>query len=155
MAWCSQMIMREKSKKISLEIKALEKDLASRDEKKRWKAAADLSDYVEKHPSKLWPLVVKYGSSGNEDLRMAVATCILEHVLQYHFGQYFPKLEKLLLAGNRNLRDTFSSCWKHGQSESKKNSKRWEELLDKTGTQREKAVRKIYRRVTNTSRRPV
>ena len=108
----------------------LERELASRDESRRWAAAAELSEFTKKAPAALWPIILKHGASNDPDLRQAVATCLLEHVLEYHFDRYFPLLEKEIEKGNINLRDTFSSCWKFGQSEKRKNSKRWDRLLN-------------------------
>jgi hypothetical protein len=118
-----------KVKRQSADVVVLERDLASRDEGRRWAAAAELSEFTKKAPEALWPIILKHGASGDADLRQAVATCLLEHVLEYHFAHYFPLLEIEIKKGNANLRDTFSSCWKFGQSEQPENSKKWDRLL--------------------------
>lgn len=110
-------------------ISSLETDLISEDNDRRWAAAAKLSEYVKSAPHELWPLVIRHGSSDVDDLRQAVATCILEHVLEHHFTRYFPALKSAIDKGNKNLFDTFSSCWKFGQSETPENSKEWDGLL--------------------------
>jgi hypothetical protein len=99
--------------------------------KNRWKAAAELSEFVQSAPSLLWPRVLKYGLSEDDDLRQAVATCIVEHVLEYHFGRYFPRLEHEVLMGNQNLGQTFLLCSKFGQSTEAENSRKWENLASK------------------------
>ncbi|MCG7980659.1 MAG: hypothetical protein AB2565_00200 [Candidatus Thiodiazotropha endolucinida] len=95
----------------------------------RWSAAATLTDYAMYLPDHVWPIILKHGSSSDEDLRTAVATCLLEHLLEYHFEAYFSKLEKVILDSNNNLKDTLSLCWKLGKSELPENSARWEPLI--------------------------
>lgn len=103
----------------------LEHSLSSTDNDVRWSAAATLTDYAMYHPDHVWPNILKHGSSNDEDRRTAVATCLLEHL----FEAYFSKLEKVILAGNNNLKDTLSMCWKSGKSEIPENSARWESLI--------------------------
>jgi hypothetical protein len=105
----------------------LEVELNSSSENTRWAAAAALSDFVESHPDEVWAIVHKSGCSDDGDLRMAVATCVLEHLLEHHFDDVYPRVEALALADAR-FADTFLSCWKFGQSEIPKNEARFEEL---------------------------
>jgi hypothetical protein len=119
-------------------IKLLEVELFSGDEKRYWKAAADACEYVQKAPNLIWPLVVKAGSSEEEDLRMAMAACVLEHLLGEHFEEYFPKVKELINAGNRNLRSTLEFCSKMDQSEEERNSSQWDELVYNSATPKEK-----------------
>lgn len=120
---------KDGDRKVTSTILKLENKLTSALESTRWKAAADLGELVISAPEILWPLVLRYGSSDDEDLRSAVATCILEHLLEYHFNEIFPKLEKEVIEGNSNLRDTFSVCSKFGQSELPQNALKWDRLL--------------------------
>lgn len=105
-------------------IAALEAGLISADNAGRWSAAAELSEFVVEYPDLLWPLVVRQGSSEHEDLRMAIATCVLEHILEHHFDEYFPKLESAIRSGNAALKRTLARCWKFGDSEVPSNSER-------------------------------
>ena len=59
---------------------------------------------------------------------MAVATCLLEHLLEFQFDLYFPRLEREVRSGNRLLADTFMTCWKFDLAEVPRIVKRWERL---------------------------
>ena len=118
------------------EIKILERALASSDDKARWAAAAELGEFVYSEPDLLWPIVLKHGSSPDEDLRAAVATCLLEHILEHHFDAFFPKLKIEILKENSNLRNTLELCWKFNLT--KVQVARWEKLLKETSKKRGK-----------------
>jgi hypothetical protein len=101
--------------------------LHSRNERQRWQAAIVLGEFADTDPAMIWPLVVKHGSRRHADVRMAIATCVLEHVLEHHFETYFPKVEKEALA-NRWFADTFASCYAMGEAEFPANQQRWRRL---------------------------
>ena len=44
----------------------------------RWQAIIDVSEFIQTDPEPVWSFVSRWGSSPDEDLRMAIATCILE-----------------------------------------------------------------------------
>jgi len=119
--------MPENGKKLSLE--EIDVALGSADEKHVWEAAEALGEYAELNPDAIWPLVVKHGSSVNDEVRSAIATCVLEHILQYHFDRYFPLVENIIRSGNQWFAKTFQICWKFGFAERPANAKRWDELL--------------------------
>ena len=108
--------------------------LASRIERRRWQAAIALGELAATVPGLIWPLVLKHGSRRHADVRMAVATCVLDHILEYHFDAYFPRVAK---ASTRSpwFRDTFRSCWRTGLADLPRNARRWRSL--------EKALGKI------------
>lgn len=108
--------------------------LLSGDEKSIWKGAEALGEYVESYPEAIWPLVLVHGSSDNSVVRLAMATCVLEHILEHHFERYFSEMERRVNAGNHALRETLKSCWKFGQAEIPKNADRWDRLLKESGT---------------------
>jgi len=95
----------------------------------RWEAAAHLAEHINDASSDVWKLVLKHGSSDDGDLRSAIATCALEHLLEMSFDQYFGLLELEVRKGNRNLLNTLKLCWKFGDSECSSNSDRWDELI--------------------------
>ena len=97
-------------------------------EDRRWQAIVEVGDYIETEPEEVWRFVRRWGSHPQEDLRDAVACCLLEHLLQHHFDLIFPRVveaahEDLLFA------DTFRRCWKFGQSELPGNAKRFDQLM--------------------------
>jgi hypothetical protein len=93
----------------------------------RWQAMIALGEYAESDPEPLWEFVARWGSAEDEDLRSGVATCILEHLLQYHFSVIFPRVEAKVQADPR-FADCFVSCWAFGQTEEPENLRRFETL---------------------------
>jgi hypothetical protein len=106
---------------------AIERGLASSDEDTRWQAAIHLGEFVQEAPDAVWAVLSSWGCSDNEDLRMALATCVLEHLLEHHFAAMFPRVEDLALR-DRRFADTFLSTWRFGQSELPANVERFEAL---------------------------
>jgi len=107
-----------------LSLKRIERGLGSSDEDTRWQAAIALGEYCEsaEDAELIWPLIVKWGSHENKDVRAAIATCVVEHVLECHFEEYFEKCAELVRSGNLKFGYTFSGCWKFGQSKEPRNS---------------------------------
>jgi hypothetical protein len=105
----------------------IEAGLAGSDETERWDMACMLALHVEASPEEVWPLVARWGCSNEPDTRMAIATCVLEHLLEHHFELLFPRVEALALADAR-FADTFCSCWKFGQSKEPANLARFDAL---------------------------
>lgn len=83
----------------------------------RWQAMSIFGGMVEANPEVVWDVICEHGTSTDEDMREAVATVLLEHLLQYHFDAYFPKLSQRINAGESLLADTLSRCWLFGQAE--------------------------------------
>jgi hypothetical protein len=98
----------------------------------RWQAIIAVGEYVETEPEAVWAFINRWGDHAQEDLRDAVATCLLEHLLEYHFSEYFPRVRQLVF--DRPLfADMFQRCWKFGQSEEPANSKQFDELQQAHG----------------------
>ena len=113
---------------MDLALKAdIEAALAGSNETERWDMACMLAMHVEASPDEVWPIVARHGCSEDADVRMAIATCVLEHLLEHHFDLIFPRVEALALADAR-FAGTFGSCWKFGQSKEPANSARWDAL---------------------------
>lgn len=104
--------------------------LRSEDARVRWEAAEAAYELVASQPQIAWDIVVSHGDNPLEDVRDAVATCILEHLLEHYFHEYFPLLEREIVSGRTLLGDTFRRCWKFGQAELPENSTRWNKLVD-------------------------
>jgi hypothetical protein len=93
----------------------------------RWQAIIAIEAFIHSEPDAIWPFIVRWGSSADEDLRNAVATCLLEDLLQHHFSRFFLRVEETVRS-NAMLADTFSRCWKLGQAKEKGNAERFERL---------------------------
>jgi len=111
-------------------LEKIDAELCSPDENTRWQAAIALAEHghCEHAPEAIWPLVVKWGSSEDEDVRAAITTCVLEHILECHFEEYFEKSKETIESGNVLFLDTFRSCSKFGQTRLPENAARFDEL---------------------------
>ena len=90
----------------------------------RWQAIIAVGEYTQSEPAAVWSFIRRWGGQPQEDLRNAIATCLLEHLLEYHFEAYFPQVELAALA-DRHFADTFWRCWPLGLSERPANAVRF------------------------------
>jgi len=102
----------------------------------RWQAIIKVGEFVETHPDRVWEFSLRWGASRCADLRSAIATLLLEHLLEHHFEMIFPRVLKASRR-NRLFADTFCLCSKFGQSELPGNSKRIDGLKAKLQPARE------------------
>jgi hypothetical protein len=93
----------------------------------KWQAIIAVGNFIQEEPDAIWSFIVRWGCSADEDLRDAVATCLLEHLLEHHFSRFFPQVEEAVRS-NALLGDTFLRCWKFGQAKQEENSKRFDSL---------------------------
>ncbi len=98
----------------------------------RWQAIIAIGEFIESDPEPIWQFVAKWGAHDDEDLRDAVACCLLEHVLEERFDAYFPRVEALATE-DLQFGDMFCRCWKMGQSEQPANAERFDRLQAKLG----------------------
>ena len=98
----------------------------------RWQAIIRVGEFVESEPEAVWGFVRRWGAHEQEDVRMAVATCLLEHLLEWHFEGFFARVREACRE-NRFFADTFLMCWKFGQSELLVNSARFDKLQAECG----------------------
>ncbi|MBS0211221.1 MAG: hypothetical protein JSS27_19935 [Planctomycetes bacterium] len=108
-------------KKIHLEPKTTGKD-------PRWHAIIQVGEYIEKNPESVWRFISRWGGSKDDDLRTAIALCLLEHLLQYHFDTYFTKM-KVRALEDRLFADVVMWCRYFGQSELPRNRNRLRRLV--------------------------
>jgi hypothetical protein len=80
----------------------------------RWQAIIEVGLFAKQEPQAIWPFVMKWESHEAEDLRSAIATCLLEHLLEYHFDLLFPRIET---AAKSNIwfDKATARCWKFAQ----------------------------------------
>ena len=93
----------------------------------RWQAIIRVGAFIETQPEPVWQFAHRWGKHAQADLRMAVATCLLEHLMEHHFELVFPRVRQAAFESVRFAR-TFSSCWSFGQSEDPKNAARIKRL---------------------------
>ncbi len=103
--------------------------LGSADNDTRWQGAILLGEFCEAAPETIWPAVIRWGSTPDEDMRPAIATCVLEHILEHHFAWFFDRCRELINTGNSAFTDTLSQCWRFGEAALPANKTRLDELL--------------------------
>jgi len=67
-------------------------------------------------------------SASDEDLRVAIATCLLEHLLEQHFDLLFPQMEIAVREDSLFAR-ALGMCWKFGQAGEPSRARRMGQLL--------------------------
>ena len=98
----------------------------------RWQAIIEVGEFLEDQPEEVWPFISRWGSNPDGDLRMAVATCLLEHLLEYHFDRFFDRVQEMVRA-DLLFAETFGWCEKFGQSENPNNAARFDTLRNERG----------------------
>jgi hypothetical protein len=93
----------------------------------RWQAMIVVGEFVETEPEAVWSFVEQWGSSPDEDLRAAVATCLLEHLLEHHFDRFISRVEQNARK-DRLFADMVARCWKYGQAEEPARAARFDRL---------------------------
>jgi hypothetical protein len=98
----------------------------------RWQAIIRVEDFVEHEPDAVWPFVLKWGSHEDEDVQAAIATCLLEHLLEYHFDLLFPRVEAVARS-NGCFAKTTAQCYKLGQAQEPSRAARFDRLCSELG----------------------
>jgi hypothetical protein len=80
----------------------------------RWQAIIVIGESISSSPEKVWEIVLKYGVSPDDDMRDAVASVLLEHLLDRDFEGYFARLEERIRSKTDLLADTLGRCWFFG-----------------------------------------
>ena len=99
------------------------------EEDPRWQAMIALARFLPDDPEPICAFILRWGSYRDADLQSAVASCLLEHLLELHFAQFFPEIDVHARA-NPVFADTFTRCWKFGQADEAPNSARFDALLE-------------------------
>jgi hypothetical protein len=93
----------------------------------RWEAIVEIGYHIQSDPDPIWDFVLRWGGHEQEDLRDAIACCLLEHLLEHHFVRFFPLAEARTLQDSF-FADTFRRCWAFGQTEKLDNLRRFKDL---------------------------
>ena len=104
------------------------KEAAGGEKDPRWQAIIAVADFVATEPEPVWLFVERWGVHPDDDLRSAIATCLLEHLLEHHFELIFPRVERLARS-NPCFAEMVSWCWLFGDSELPENAARLNDLL--------------------------
>jgi hypothetical protein len=93
----------------------------------RWQTIIEISNFVPQEPNAIWPFVLKWGSHEDADLRAAIATCLLEHLLEHHFDLIFQRVETAARS-NVWFAKTTAMCGKFGQANDTTRAQRFNRL---------------------------
>lgn len=98
------------------------------EEDARWQAILVVGEFLRSDPEPVWRFIRRWGSHRDADLRAAVGTCLLEHLLEQHFDAFFPRVERAV-GESKRFAEMFSACWKSGQSEQPGRAERFDALV--------------------------
>jgi hypothetical protein len=94
----------------------------------RWEAIIAVGNFIEANPEEVWRFAHQWGQHVDEDLRTAIGTCLLEHLLESHFDLLFPRVE-IAVKSSPEFADAFSRSWKFGQASEPSNQVRFDKLM--------------------------
>ena len=77
----------------------------------RWQALILTKDYMEKEAAAVWAIIFRHAGSEDEDMRMGIACCLLEHMNWTRFDAFLRRLKRLVQKCGPNAKDTISHCW--------------------------------------------
>lgn len=95
----------------------------------RWQAILCVAEHIQEHPEEVWRFARRWGAHASADLRAAIATLLVEHLLEVHFSRIFPLVAEACHESAR-FADTVSRCWALGQARRPQNMKRLRTLSD-------------------------
>ena len=75
----------------------------------------------------VWEFTRRWASVADNDLRAALATCLLEHLLEHHFQLLFPLVERAARE-DRSVARLVALCWTFGESAQPENAAALERL---------------------------
>ena len=102
----------------------------------RWQAIIAVGEFIETEPEAVWSFILRWGSDANEDLRTAIATCLLEHLLEHHFDNFIRRVEQHARADGL-FADTVLRCWKFGEAEQLNRAARFNRLIASIRTRKD------------------
>lgn len=83
----------------------------------RWQAVIRVGAFIASDPDPVWHFARRWGAARSRDLRAAVATCLLEHLIEQWPSRMLPRCEDAIRVDSR-FADTVATCWwvgnKHG-----------------------------------------
>jgi hypothetical protein len=94
----------------------------------RWQAIIRVAQFVETAPEVVWPFALRWGAHRDADLRMAVATCLLEHLLEHHFDLLIERVEAAAMTSPEFAR-TVRACWTSLKADDTPRAARFRHLL--------------------------
>jgi hypothetical protein len=97
----------------------------------RWQAIIAVGRFVKSEPQAVWRFARRWGAHRDEDLRAAIGTCLLEHLLEYHFDALFPQVERRART-SKLFADTLKYCSKFGQAKRRDRAAKLDHLVQRS-----------------------
>jgi len=79
----------------------------------RWQAIIGVGEFIESDPAPVWDFVRRWARDADQDLQAALATCLLEHLLEHHFDRMFTIVQQAARA-DRSIARLVVRCWAVG-----------------------------------------
>ena len=97
---------------------------------KIWQESIALNENISDSPNEVWQTIVEaLDLTKNGDTIAAIATCLLEHLLEQDFT-WFGSVAERVQRGDDKLLYALSVCSKFGESTKAENSSRWNRMLE-------------------------
>jgi len=76
----------------------------------RWQSLFVIADLIEFESELVWEVICEFGDSPDDDMRSAIACVCLEHLLDYDFDRYFPKVKAEIRKKRYRFINTLEIC---------------------------------------------
>ena len=90
----------------------------------RWQAVIRVGELLPSHPDEVWAFASRWGCSPDPDLRSAIATCLIEHLLEHHFQLIFPRVKELA-STDVHFADTAKKSWSFAETWHPEELRQW------------------------------
>lgn len=97
----------------------------------RWQAIIRVGEFIESNPDEVWEFALKWSKHPQADLRAAVSTCLLEHLLEHHFAEIFPRVREAART-SRRFAEAVGMVFYFGEAEEPANRRRLAKLIRTT-----------------------
>jgi hypothetical protein len=94
----------------------------------RWQAIIEIESYVQDEPEAVWEFALKWGRYEDEDLQAAIATLLVEDLMQHHFDLIFPRIVTEAKS-NASFARVTKMCWKMAEAKEPSRAKRFDDLI--------------------------
>lgn len=106
--------------------------ISDSDNECRWQAIIIIGEFLKSKQAEIWKVIMTYGSSTDDDMRMAIACILLEHYFEENIDLFENKISEMTFEisnGNKNLKKTLSYC--NFSFDDKKHIEQIDKLLEK------------------------
>jgi len=82
----------------------------------RWQAVIVVGEFIDTEPEKVWNTLLANVSTNSSDLASALATVLLEHMLEKQYSFTVRRLRSELRSGNWRWARLLEECWLFGSA---------------------------------------